>query len=438
MQRFGKVVWLFIITGITILFINNNQCFAGFKLTSEGEKLYKQWTEVIGFCSVDYVKENDPAPEIDAGLEITPENAKDYPGLKKLLPESVYVRLDPDFFLPIVRMAIVDTRPRYYSQEAIDGTRECIKNVSLNKETLQIDNYSYGLPFPKPTDPYHFIWNHMLANNNFTETAWFDPIIATTYSKARKPDSIWKANFGGWTVKGRLYSDIGPDRESKYFAGHGELERRTMLVTYPQDLRGTAFLRIRYWDVDKQDYFVSYLPGLKRIRVLSGSDAQDPIIGSELTWDSWGIDYQKQPSKTLFPNKYKLLGKRIILQPSYPSRPILILEGEQYICNWEKRPVYILEITAIDPTYVCSKRIMYIDMEHHKAVCQEYYDRRGKLWRVWLDYKYLLPNGKATWEGVSVLNMLTQRHSAFKMNSVPDPPLTPSQFDMRWLIRMAR
>ena len=434
----NKIFGFIIIISLLMLSLSYTQCRAEFVLTAEGENLYKQWTEVIGFCSIDYVKANDPAPEIKAGLEITPQNAKDYPGLKKVLPEHLFKRLDPNFFLPIEKMTIVDTRPRYYSQEAIDGTKDCVKNVRFNKETLQIDNYDYGLPFPRPTDPYHFIWNHMLANNNFTETAWFDPITATTYSKARKPDSIWKANFGAWTVKGRLYTDLGPDRESKYYAGHGELERRTMLVTYPQDLKGTAFLRIRYWDVDKQDYFVSYLPGLKRIRILSGSDAQDPIIGSELTWDGWGIEYQKQPSKTLFPNEYKLLGKSIILQPSYPSRPTINVEGEQFICMWEKRPVYILEIKALDPTYTCSKRIMYIDMEHLKAICQEYYDRRGTLWRTWLDYKYLIPNGKNTWEGVSVMNWITQRHSVFKMNSVPDPPLEPSQFDMRWLIRMAR
>ena len=77
-------------------------------------------------------------------------------------------------------------------------------------------------------------------------------------------------------------------------------------------------------------------------------------------------------------------------------------------------------------------------MELYHAIYQDYYDRRGKLWRTWDDFKYLLPNGYCTWESVRILNWISQRDSLFKMNSVPLPPLEPGQFDMRWLIRMAR
>lgn len=438
MQTFRKVFGLIIITGLAVLFFNNNLSYAAFKLSPEAENLYKQWSELIDFSSVDYVKENDPAPEIKAGLVITPQNAKDYPGLKKVLPETIYRRLDPDCFLPIETMTIVDTRPRYFSQAAIDATRKFYKTVRLNKETLAMEGYKAGIPFPFVTDPLHIVWNHVMGINHYTDNAWFDPIAATTYSKARKPDSMWKANFGAWVVQGRLYSDVGPNHESGFFKGHAEIDRRTMLTTYPQDLRGTAFLRIKYFDVAKQDYFVSYLPGLKRIRILSGSDAQDPIIGSELSWDMWGIESQKQPSKTIFPNAYKILDKRIFLQPTYPPRPSTEIHGEQFVAKWEKRPVWLLEILSLDPTYVYSKRIMYADMEIFKAIYEEYYDRRGELCRAYIDYKYMLPNGFSTWEGVSVLNWITQRHSVFKMNSVPNPPLKAEHFDMRWLVRMAR
>ena len=439
MSMLRKMFCFIIVASIAMLFLGNNDSFAGHKLTPVGEKLYKQWAEVLGYSAIDLVKEMDPAPEIEAGLEVTPQNAKDYPGLKKLLPEVLCRRLDPDFFVPIEKMVIVDTRPRYYSQAVIEGTRDCLKNVHLNKETLQVENYKYGLPFPRVTDePLEMIWNHILTATNFATSACFDPITCTTYNKARKPDSIWKANFAAWTVRGRLYKDIGPNHESIYFGGHGELERRTMLTLYPADLKGVAFLRIRYWDVDKQDYFVSYLPGLKRIRILSGSDAQDPIIGSELTWDMWGVEYQKQPSRKLFPNKYNFLGKRVVLMPTYPVQPSVTIQGEQFLTKWEKRPVWVLEVISLDPTYTCSKRIMYLDMEAFKGIYQEYYDRRGKLWRTFEDYKYLTQDGFCTWEGVSIINWITHRHSAFKMNAVPNPPLKPSQFDMRWLIRMAR
>jgi uncharacterized protein DUF1329 len=433
-----RIICFTFIAGLLMLpFAGTNSCNA-FELTPEGAKLYKQWTEVIGYSAAELVKKMDPAPEIKPGLVITPENVGNHPGIKALLPETIYNRLDPNFFLPIKQITITETRPRYYTQQVIDGTKECLENVKLNKETLQIENYKYGLPFPQVSDPLHVIWNHNVANLSFEENLWFDPVAVTTYNANRKVDAVWKGNIGRYRVMGRLYTDIGEDRMSEYFKGSGIFEQGSLLLTYPTNMKGVAFLRTRYMNVNKQDYFVAYLPGLKRLRVLSGSDAQDPILGSELCWDSWAVEWQKQPSKKLFPNDYKILGKRIILQPIYPSTPSLKIEGEQYITKWEKRPVWVLEIKAKDPAYVFSKRIMYADMEHFKAIYQEYYDRRGNLMRTWEDFKFQTHDGFSTWEGVDILNWITKRHSCMKMNSHPNPALEPEQFDMRWLTRMAR
>ncbi len=417
--------------------LNSGRNCAAFELTPEGEKLYKQWVEVIGYSAIDLVKKMDPAPEIKPGMEITPQNAKDYPGLKKLMPESMYRRLDPKHFLPMEKITIVETRPRYYPQEVINGTRECLKNVKLNKNTLQIEGYIYGLPFPRVSDPLHVIWNHVIANLGFEENVWFDPFSIANYTDG-KVDSLVQGTLGRYRVMGRLYTDIGPNRESAFFKGQGIMEQGTLLITYPADLKGTAFLRTRYWDVDKDDHFVSYLPGLKRIRVLSGTDAQDPIAGSEITWDEWAVEWQKQPSKKIFPNEYKILGTQVMLLPVYPSKAALPIQGQQFTTIWEKRPVWVLEIKSLDSAYSCSKRIMYADMEHFKAAYQEYYDRRGALWRTWVDFRYMLPDGQATWEGSDVLNHITKRQTVLKMNASPNPPVKPEQFDMRWLIKMAR
>jgi hypothetical protein len=337
----------------------------------------------------------------------------------------------------VEKITIVETRPRYYPQEVVNGTRECLQKVKLNKNTLQIEGYTYGLPFPRVSDPLHVIWNHVIANLGFEENLWFDPVSFTNYTEG-KVDSVLKCTLGRYRAMGRLYTDIGPNRESNFFKGQGIMEQGTLLITYPADLKGTAFLRTRYWDINKDDYFVSYLPGLKRIRVLSGTDAQDPIAGSEVTWDMWAIEWQKQPSKKIFPNEYKILGTQVMLLPVYPSKAALPIQGQQFMTIWEKRPVWVLEIKALDSAYSYSKRIMYVDMEHFKAAYQEYYDRRGALWRTWVDFRYMLPDGQATWEGSDIVNHITERQTVLKMNASPNPPLKPEQFDMRWLIKMAR
>ena len=137
-------------------------------------------------------------------------------------------------------------------------------------------------------------------------------------------------------------------------------------------------------------------------------------------------------------NVTKILSERIILQPIYPERPALRIEGEQFHTKWEKRPVWVLEIRSLDSTYITSKRILYIDREHLKAIFAEHYDRRGNLWRSLERFDILLQDGQCTWEGADGVNYVTQRHSVFKMNSHPNPPLDPADFDMRWLNRMAR
>lgn len=440
MNIFKKIFSLVVIAVFAIIFFSISDCPA-FELTPEGEKLYKQWTELIGYSSIGLVKELDPAPEITEGLEITPENAGNYPGLKKLLPETILRRLDPKFWLPIKKMVITSTRPRYYSQEVIDCTKECLKNVTLNHDTLAMEGYVCGMPFVNVKEPLHLVWDMVIANFNMEENNWFDPVSVINYNKKRRLDSSANCQLGKYRCQARLYSDIGPGRHSKYYYGKGIFEIGSLLVMSPADQRGTATLRTRYIDVDKPDYFISYIPGLKRIRVLAGSDAQDPILGSEVTWDMWNLEWQKQPSKKIFPNEYRIIGEQIMLQPYYPSKPSLRIQGEQFYTKWEKRPVWVLEIISLDKTYYYSKRIVYVGKETFKPLFEEYYDRRGKLWRSWEDFKYMTPWAGYAWEGGDVLNYISERQTIMKMNSVPmhnDEKLKPEHVDMRWLIRMAR
>ena len=96
------------------------------------------------------------------------------------------------------------------------------------------------------------------------------------------------------------------------------------------------------------------------------------------------------------------------------------------------------EIISLDPSYVFSKRIMYIDMETFRLIYEEYFDRRGNLWRTWDDFRFMTNEGANMWEGVSVVNWESHRNSVLKMNTDVNPDLDPANFDMRWLSRMAR
>ena len=58
----------------------------------------------------------DVAPEIKPGMVIDSNKYKDYPGLDKLLPKSLYLRLDSTSYAPLAPIKIVKTDQYHLSR----------------------------------------------------------------------------------------------------------------------------------------------------------------------------------------------------------------------------------------------------------------------------------------------------------------------------------
>jgi hypothetical protein len=56
-------------------------------------------------------------------------------------------------------------------------------------------------------------------------------------------------------------------------------------------------------------------------------------------------------------------------------------KGYELHNEWERRPVYVLQLTQLDPNYIYSKRILYIDKESFTLLFTENYDQKGRLYR---------------------------------------------------------
>ena len=101
-------------------------------------------------------------------------------------------------------------------------------------------------------------------------------------------------------------------------------------------------------------------------------------------------------TKKVFPNEYKIVKKDLeLLLPSTvslnrPKDSYIDESGDQVYVHyyaWERRPVYVLEIKSLSPSYQYSKRLMYLDKETHNCQYEEMYAQNGSLWRVWFkDY----------------------------------------------------
>jgi len=94
MNRSLPIVLLSIVLGF--LFFLAPPCNAW---KTKDPKLAEEYANMLGFKVKDRV--GKVAPEIKPGIIIDGTNYKDYPGLKELLPESLYSRFDPGAYAPL-------------------------------------------------------------------------------------------------------------------------------------------------------------------------------------------------------------------------------------------------------------------------------------------------------------------------------------------------
>lgn len=92
------------------------------------------------------------------------------------------------------------------------------------------------------------------------------------------------------TLRMTLFDRHGRARERRLtlatLSPKDDSDRRLIRFTYPNDIRGTAFL---VWEhADAEDERFLYLPSLGRVRRVAGSEAQESFVGSDFTYEDVG------------------------------------------------------------------------------------------------------------------------------------------------------
>jgi len=220
--------------------------------------------------------------------------------------------------------------------------------------------------------------------------------------------------------------------------------KEAMFVFDPFDIKGFTQIRIHYEDIYRADDTFSYIPAIRRIRRLTGSDVTDPVLGSDSCYDDFEGWHEKlKPIMT-----FKILGVRNILMPQRcvkkPPEPFRIMNC--YQIDWEVRPCWILQIDENDPSYAYSKRIFYIDKDDGIAAIRytENYDQKGRPWRSWafnLLY-YQLKTHLTSFDGDIYKDHISGHSSLLDMDPVDynlDKILIPEDwFTIRGLLKKAR
>jgi hypothetical protein len=374
------------------------------KLTYDVDKMKNLWAELIGFRAPDEV--GKIAPEIKPG-KYSYRDLEKFPGLKQLMYPQMVDRIKPGgppHTANIPEFEIVPTRQYYWPLPVAEATKENLGKTKLDKDGYIItETWVAGYPFPRPSGPFKaqqimadVIRRSLMWGGNF----W---MIGPSYgfNKNLKMDFDGVEEVKHMQLAGRtLMPPYGffDDRAKK----QGELKTYLFNFNAPRDVAGVCQSALFYLSPDRVDQLMLYIPSLRRVRKMTATDAQDPIAGKDAIYDDTeGFNQKLSPTRN--PYKYEVLEEReyLIPAPSWDGSEYISSKGYEYRnVKFERRPMYVVKMTQLDPNYVYSYRILYIDKELLLYTHIENYDRKGRLYRTWdMNYSFFPEMGGASWHG---------------------------------------
>ncbi|MBP1686151.1 MAG: outer rane lipoproteinsorting protein [Deltaproteobacteria bacterium] len=304
-------------------------------------------------------------------------------------------------------MTIIPTKkvewPRAY-REATEAHRG---QVRLSADGTTLENYVAGMPFPDidvndPNVANKIMWNYQYKPTITDDVLMRDfqvPSGPLTYTAPMVPEREFMiGDLRRLYYNGRLFVDPKPSLPNPEEVRYKEI--LSPIVT-PFDMKGVGQFSIRYLSAARQDDTWLYIPAVRRARRMSTTQRSDSLFGQDTDADSyWGY------SGHIAWSSWKLLGVKDVLavmhREHFPAKRCPGGADFAFCDNWEKRRAYVIEGISKLPQYAYSKRVLYIDTESWAVFASENYDRRGELWKLWLEYysfrKQAPPNGKIVYD----------------------------------------
>jgi hypothetical protein len=347
----------------------------------------KGTAELLGFTSPERV--GKIAPEIKPG-EYTYKDLEKYAGLKELFPPEILPHIKAPglpFVCNIPEFNIMPTRQIYSSVPLLEATKRNLGKSKLDKDGYIVaDSWQGGIPFPRPSGKFkaqQVYYNFEKRADTFNKN-YFIIMESNGFDRNLNQDKYTQSQVMNMRFMGRIYfPPLGwYDKRAKR---NGEFSAFAYVNFEPRAMRGMGVLNYHYDDPNKLDALMIYLPSMRRMRKMSASDTQDPQ--GDLTYDDSDMIAQKITPKK-YPYKFEIVAEREYLIPlAYASVPQYVESKNFYALRgtaFQRRPIYVLEMTQLDPNYLYSKRTFYIDQENFSCLLGVYYDQRGTKYRMQL------------------------------------------------------
>ncbi|MDP6180297.1 MAG: DUF1329 domain-containing protein [Desulfatiglandales bacterium] len=376
-------------------------------------QLGKEWEEYLGYNAVDMVAKDQRAPSIKPGLVITRDNVAQYEKeLRELMPFGFDYEVDrvmgtEGTYNAPLEMVILPTHHTYNDRGYLTATKKYSKNCKIGEKT-NLEGWVAGLPFPFPKTGLEIVHNYdrltIMADNLNSMPAEFG-----LHGSKGERERVEKVELHWRNYAGRIKIDpfpVIPGMEDVY-------EKGSIVALYPYDLRGFGAVRTRYKDPNIEDSFVTYIPSMRRIRRLAGSNTQDPLVGSDFTWEDWKGYWSKI---SLHKANYEILGEDIMLCPSFHPNPPPVENkygGLNQRYNFERRPVWIIKIDYDEPTYIYKSRVWVVDKETFYPRMMRYYDAKGRFWKFLdLSWRWNPDNGEQDYWGATNIDTINKHSTA--------------------------
>lgn len=264
-------------------------------------------------------------------------------------------------------------------------------------------NWVAGMPFENPQNGLEIIWNYekRYRSDDFDHT-YVSPITDKNGSVKHYIRGSSRRLF----MVGRTELDPKP-----VYPNNQGLELMDTLGYYdPYDMKGVIPLSYRYTDQHKANDMWMYIPTMRRVRRMSTAQRMDSLGGGhESTWD----DFLNFSGKVIQYN-WKLIEKRDALLPTLAKGKPEWVEGRHLVGvndHYRRVKAYIIECIPKDPNHIYSKKVMWVDSESFHMPYGEYFDRKGKLWKVF--HFHIAFDGKGCYFPASMTLLDIQRmHSS--------------------------
>ena len=150
----------------------------------------------------------------------------------------------------------------------------------------------------------------------------------------------------------------------------------------PFDIRGTAFLVLRYSDPRRSDDSWAYIPNLRRVRRISVEVKSDSLLGTDHTIeDFYGFAGRPLEHEWRYVGRAKLLW---VARQKFPYVRYYGPNGWAQIDHWELRDMHVIEqLPSFQPDHPYKRKYIFTDMNTGDCGYAEAYDRADELWKVW-------------------------------------------------------